>query len=72
MAHTFQSPNNTTSYSVIFFVHLSVSLVNCNLAAYLSLIPDDKTRIAKAPPLALPQALSQYTSQGDSGIGPSM
>jgi hypothetical protein len=60
------------SYSMILFVHLSISLVNYNLAAYLSLILYGEISMAVAPAPTLPQALSQHISHGDLGIGPSM
>jgi hypothetical protein len=70
IAHSFRSPNNTSSYSTILSVHLSVSFVNNNRAAYLNLIPEGDIKIAEAPALELPQAPSQYTSHGYSGTKP--
>jgi hypothetical protein len=57
-----------TSYSAMLLVHLSVSLVKWSLAAYHSFILVGDTKIAAAPALVLPQALSEYTSQGDSCV----
>jgi hypothetical protein len=72
MALNLQSPNSMSSYSMILFVHLSVSLVNCSLAAYLRLILDGEISMAAASAPALPHALSQYINHGDSSTGPSV
>jgi hypothetical protein len=72
MARNLWSPKSKVSYSAILYVHLSVSLVNCSLTAYLSLIPDGEIRIVEALALAFPQAPSHYTNQGDLGARPSM
>jgi hypothetical protein len=49
MALSLRSPNSTASYLDMLLLHLSVSVVNCKHAAYLSLMPDDDMRIAVAP-----------------------
>jgi hypothetical protein len=56
------------SYSAILLVHLSVSLVKWSLAVYHSLILEGNTKTTVAPAPVQPQAPSQYTSQGDSGV----
>jgi hypothetical protein len=71
MGLNLRSPRSTTLYLAMLFM-ISVSLVNCNLAAYLSLIPDGEINMATAPGSALPQALSKYISHGDSVVGPSL
>jgi hypothetical protein len=60
------------SYSATLFVHLPVYLVNCSLAAYLSLIPDGEINMVATRAPALPQAPSQYISHGNSGTRPSV
>jgi hypothetical protein len=59
MAHNFQSPSNTASYSAILVLHMFVSFVNCNCVAYLNMISEGDIKIDAAPALALPQAPSQ-------------
>jgi hypothetical protein len=72
ITHSLRSPSNTTSYSAILLVHLSMSLVNWRRAAYLNLMPEGEIRIAAAPTPVQPQAPSQYTCHGVSVMGPSV
>jgi hypothetical protein len=48
-------PKSKALYLAIFFVHFSVSLVNCSLIAYLNLIHDGEIKIAKAPAPTFPK-----------------
>jgi hypothetical protein len=57
-----------TLFSVMFLVHLSVSLVKWSFVAYHNLIPEGDTKIIVAPAPVLSQAPSQYTSQGYSCV----
>jgi hypothetical protein len=72
MARSLWNPKSRASYSVMLFVHLSVSLINYNLVTYPNLIHDGELNMAAAPASTLPQAPSQYISQGDSVIWPSV
>jgi hypothetical protein len=72
MAHNLRIPKSKALYLVMLFVHLSISLVNCSLAAYHNLILDGAIRITKASTPVFPQALSQYINQGNSSTGPSV
>jgi hypothetical protein len=55
MACNLRSPNKVALYSAILLVHLSIPLLNTNLAAYRSLIPEGEVNMVAAPAPAAPK-----------------
>jgi hypothetical protein len=70
MARSLRSPNITASYSTMLWLHLSVSVVNCMSAAYLSLMLEGDIEIAAALTLVLPQLYHNTPAMGCQSLGP--